>query len=358
MVIAIAGLAFGQEAAQGAVMHQLTGLMGAQAAETLQTALANASGKSSGIVASVIGIVTLLATASGVFGEMQAALNRIWKAEPKSGTVSRLVRARAASIGLVAALGFLLAASLVVSAALTALGATLNAYLPFGEALLSVINFVVSLALLAVLFAAIYKVLPDRAIAWRDVIVGALITALLFTIGKSLIGWYLGSSAVASSYGAAGGLIVLFFWVYYSAQIFLVGAEFTRAYATSRGRGPAPVREAQANPAAAASASRPARAPETALEPGLTPLQIAEREAAFHREALVRTVSSLEERLSPRALKRRVTRAVRRQPLRVAAAIGAVTATGVAVVQAFRILNANRAAARAVPSRRADARWR
>ncbi len=361
LVIAVAGLAFGQEAAQGAVMDQLTGLMGAQAAETLQTALANASGKSSGIVASVIGIVTLLATASGVFGEMQAALNRIWKAEPKGGTVSRLVRARAASIGLVAALGFLLAASLVISAALTALGATLNAYLPFGEVLLSVINFVVSLALLAVLFAAIYKVLPDRAIAWRDVIVGALITALLFTIGKSLIGWYLGSSAVASSYGAAGGLIVLFFWVYYSAQIFLVGAEFTKAYAESRGRGPAPVRDAQAQPAAvaaAASVSRPARAAETTLEGALTPLQIAEREAAFHREAVVRAVSSLEARLSPRALKRRVTHAVRRQPLRFAAAIGAVTATGVAVVQAFRILNAHGAAARVVPFRRANARWR
>ena len=359
LVIAVAGLAFGQEAAQGAVMDQLTGLMGAQAAETLQTALANASGKSSGIVASVIGIVTLLATASGVFGEMQAALNRIWKAEPKGGTVSRLVRARAASIGLVAALGFLLAASLVVSAALTALGATLNAYLPFGEALLSVINFVVSLALLAVLFAAIYKVLPDRAIAWRDVIVGALITALLFTIGKSLIGWYLGSSAVASSYGAAGGLIVLFFWVYYSAQIFLVGAEFTRAYADEpRARPGAGAGGAGEPRPTAASASRPARAPETALEPGLTPLQIAEREAAFHREAVVRAVSSLEERLSPRALKRRVTRAVRRQPLRFAAAIGAVTATGVAVVQAFRILNAHGAAARAVPSRRANARWR
>ena len=356
LVIAIAGLAFGQEAAQGAVMNQLTGLMGAQAAETLQAALASASGKSSGIVASVIGIVTLLATASGEFGEMQTALNRIWKAEPKSGTVSRLVRARAASIGLVAALGFLLAASLAVSAALTALGATLNARLPFGEALLSVINFVVSLALLAVLFAAIYKVLPDRAIAWRDVIVGALITALLFTIGKSLIGWYLGSSAVGSSYGAAGGLIVLFFWVYYSAQIFLLGAEFTRAYATSRGRGPAPVK-AQANPTAA-SKSPPARAPETKLEPGLTALQIAEREAAFHREALVRTVSSLEERLSPRALKRRAMGAMRRQPLRVAAAVGAVTATGVALVQAFRFLHARTAAARAVPSRGANARWR
>ena len=214
--------------------------MGQQAADVLQTALASASTKSSGIIATVIGLVTLLATASGVFGEMQAALNRIWRAEPKSGTLSRLVRARAASLGLVAALGFLLAVSLVVSAGITALGSRLNAHLPFGEAILSVVNFTVSLALLAVLFAAIYKVLPDRPIAWRDVIVGALVTALLFTLGKTAIGWYLGSSAVASSYGAAGGLIVLFLWVYYSTQVFLIGAEFTKAYATSRGRGPAP----------------------------------------------------------------------------------------------------------------------
>ena len=239
VVIAIAGLVFGQEAAQGAILDQLSGLMGRQAADVLQAALASASTKSSGIVATIVGLVTLLATASGVFGEMQTALNRIWRAEPKSGTLSRLVRARAASLGLVAALGFLLAVSLVASAGLTALGASINARLPFGEAILSIVNFAVSLALLSVLFAAIYKVLPDRPIEWRDVTVGAVMTALLFTLGKTLIGWYLGSSAVASSYGAAGGLIVLFFWVYYSTQVFLVGAEFTKAYATSRGRGPA-----------------------------------------------------------------------------------------------------------------------
>src|ERR1043165_3841047 len=189
IVIAIAGLVFGQEAAQGAILAQLSGLMGQQAADVLQSALASASEKSSGILATVIGVVTLLATASGVFGEMQAALNRIWKAEPKSGTFSRLVRARAASLGLVAALGFLLAVSLVVSAGLTALGTTLNATLPFGKVILSVVNFLVSFLLLALLFAAIYKVLPDRAIAWRDVVMGAAVTALLFTIGKSLIAW-------------------------------------------------------------------------------------------------------------------------------------------------------------------------
>jgi membrane protein len=239
LVISIAGLVFGQDAAQGAIISQLTALMGKQAGEVVQTALSSASAKSSGILATLIGLVTLLITASGVFGEMQTALNKIWKAEPKSGTVSRLIRARAASLGLVAALGFLLIVSLVVSAGLTALAGYVNAWLPFGEVLLSILNFVISLLLLSVLFAAIYKVLPDRPIAWREVVTGSIITAILFTIGKSLIGWYLGSSAVASSYGAAGGLIVLFFWVYYSTQVFLVGAEFTKAYATSRGRGPA-----------------------------------------------------------------------------------------------------------------------
>lgn len=239
LVIAIAGLVFGQDAAQAAIINQLTALMGKQAAEVMQTALSSASAKFSGIMATLIGLATLLITASGVFGEMQTALNKIWKAQPKSGTVSRLIRARAASLGLVAALGFLLIVSLVVSAGLTALGGSVNVWLPFGEVLLSIVNFVISLILLSVLFAAIYKVLPDRSIAWRDVVTGAIITSVLFTIGKSLIGWYLGSSAVASSYGAAGGLIVLFFWVYYSTQVFLVGAEFTKAYATSRGRGPA-----------------------------------------------------------------------------------------------------------------------
>ena len=209
--------------------------MGTQTADVLQSAVAGASSKSSGILATLIGIVTLLATASGVFGEMQTALNKIWHAKPRSSTVSRLIWARAVSLGLVAALGFLLLVSLAVSTLLTAFGTYLNSVLPFGSLILSIVNFVVSLALISVLFAAIYKVLPDRPIAWRDVITGAIVTALLFTAGKSLIGWYLGSSAVASSYGAAGGLIVLLLWVYYSAQIFLFGAEFTKTYANAHG---------------------------------------------------------------------------------------------------------------------------
>ena len=235
IVVAIAGLAFGRDAAQNAITEQLSGLMGRQTAEVLQTAVASAASKSSGVVATIIGLITLMVTASGVFGEMQTALNVIWKAKPEGTTVSRLIRGRAVSLGLVAALGFLLMVSLVVSTLLTAFGNYLNSILPFGQVILTGLNVVVSLALISFLFAAIYKVLPDRDLEWGDVVVGAIVTGVLFTIGKSLISWYIGSSAVASSFGAAGALIVLLLWVYYSAQIFLLGAEFTKVYANSHG---------------------------------------------------------------------------------------------------------------------------
>jgi membrane protein len=235
IVIAIAGLAFGRDAAQNAITAQLSGLMGQQTADVIQSAIASAGSKSSSIWATLIGIITLILTASGVFGEMQTALNAIWKAKPKGTTVSRLIRARAASLGLVATLGFLLMVSLVVSTGLTAFGDYLDSLLPFGKAILTVLNAVVSILLISLLFAAIYKILPDRKIEWHDVAVGALVTAILFTVGKSLISWYLGSSAVASSFGAAGGLIVLLLWVYYSAQIFLLGAEFTKVFANRQG---------------------------------------------------------------------------------------------------------------------------
>jgi len=149
-----------------------------------------------------------------VFGEMQSALNVIWKTEPRGTTMSRLMRARAASLGLVAALGFLLMVSLVVSAVLSALGARLNAALPFGALILQVLNFLISFVLISVLFAAIYKVLPDAPLSWRDVLLGAVITAMLFNLGKFLIGLYLGHSAMASSYGAAGALIIVLMWIY------------------------------------------------------------------------------------------------------------------------------------------------
>ncbi len=235
IIVAIAGLVFGREAAQHALAGQLNTIMGQQSADFIQSATANAANQTSGTWAAVVGLVTLLLTASGVFGEMQSALNVIWKAEPKPVSVGALVRARAISLGLVAALGFLLIASLAISAALSAFGQFLNAHLPFADLILLIINELIALTLVALLFSAIYKVLPDRRLSWRDVGVGAIVTALLFTAGKSLIGWYLGSSAVASSYGAASALLVTLLWVYYSSLIFLFGAEITRAYSIRHG---------------------------------------------------------------------------------------------------------------------------
>jgi membrane protein len=235
IVVAIAGLAFGEDAARGAISSELTGLMGQQSADLLETAIKSAARSSSGFLPAAIGIVTLVITASGVFTEMQQTLNVIWRAEPKGTTVSRLLRARAASLGLVAALGFLLLVSLVVSALLTALSDLIDAYLPFGHLILQALTFLISFGFITLLFGAIYKILPDRRIEWHDVMIGAVVTALLFTIGKFLIGLYIGSSSMASSYGAAGSLIIVLLWIYYSAQIFLLGAEFTKVYAAHRG---------------------------------------------------------------------------------------------------------------------------
>ena len=240
IVVAIAGLAFGEDAARGAIAAQLRDLMGRESADLVQTVVESA-GKSSGFFASLVGAITLLITASGVFGEMQSALNMIWKAQPRGTTISRLVRARAASLGLVAALGFLLLVSLAISALLSALGNHIDAVLPFGALILHVLNFVISLTLISVLFGAIYKVLPDAELSWRDVLVGAVVTALLFNLGKFLIGLYLAHSTMASSYGAAGTLILVLLWIYYSAQIVLLGAEFTKIYASRRGT-PAAIR--------------------------------------------------------------------------------------------------------------------
>ncbi|RWB72409.1 MAG: YihY/virulence factor BrkB family protein [Mesorhizobium sp.] len=230
LVVAVAGLVFGHDAARDAIAGQLSGLMGQQSAEVLQSALKSASNRSSGVIATVVGICTLLLTASGVFGEMQSALNVIWKTKPQGNSFSRLVKARTASLGLVIALGFLLIVSLAASAAITALSGTINRWLPFGSVLVEGLNVLISYLLIAVLFAAIYKVLPDRDLVWRDVWVGAFVTSALFTIGKSLIGIYLGSSAVASSFGGASAVIIVLLWIYYSSLIFLLGAEITRAY--------------------------------------------------------------------------------------------------------------------------------
>jgi membrane protein len=195
-----------------------------------------AANTTKGTVATVISVVTLLLTASGVFAELQSALNVIWKAPPPQGdTFTRLVVARALAIGLVAATGFLLLVSLVVSAALAAVATWVGGMVPEMTKLLSVANFAVSFLMVTLLFGAIYKILPDRQLRWRDVAVGAAVTALLFTVGKTLIGWYIGGAGIASAYGAAGSLMVLLVWVFYSTQIFLLGAEFTKAWAGLKG---------------------------------------------------------------------------------------------------------------------------
>jgi membrane protein len=234
IVIAIAGLVFGHDAAQGAIVAQLRGLIGKQSAEILQSMIQSASQKTTGVLATVIGVGTLLVTSTGAFAEIQSALNAIWKASPSVG-FSALIRSRLMSIGLVFTLGFLMLVSLVVSAALTALGDYLSGLFPGAGFLMSLLNWTISLLLISALFAAIYKILPDTPIAWRDVAVGSVATAILFTVGKSLIGLYIGSTSVASSYGAAGALLIIILWIYYSAQIFLIGAEYTRAYAETHG---------------------------------------------------------------------------------------------------------------------------
>jgi membrane protein len=235
IVVAIASMVFGETAAQGALSHQLEGLLGHEAALAVQGMVSSAWRSRSSGLATAIGVVTLLITATGVFGEMQSALNAIWRTEPKGTTVGRLLRARAASLGLVATLGFLMMVSLVISAGIAAVQTYIGGILPGVAILIKVLNFLISLALITILFAAIYKILPDRKLEWRDVGMGAIVTALLFDIGKTLIGLYIGSTAVASSFGAAGALAVILVWVYYSSQIFLLGAEFTRAFAEQHG---------------------------------------------------------------------------------------------------------------------------
>lgn len=236
VVIAVAGMAFGREAAQGAVVGQLSGLMGRDTAAAIEAMIRSAGESFSGTLATVVGIVAILVAVSGVFGEVQLALNAIWKVTHGGSTVSRLVRARLASLGLVVALGFVLVTSLALSAMASAVGDYIKTWLPAMGLALQAIDVLLSGVLIAGVFAAIYRVLPDRDLRWRDVLPGALFAAVLFQIGKYLIAFYIGETGVASSFGAAGALIVILLWIFYSAQIFLLGAEFSRAW-TTRTRG-------------------------------------------------------------------------------------------------------------------------
>lgn len=252
MVISVAGLLFGEEAAQGEVFGQLQELMGAEAAAAVQTMLASLGKPSAGWTATLISAVVLFIGATTVFGELQDALDRVWRAPVREGTSSiwALVHARILSFGMILGIAFLLMVSLIVSALISALGKWWGGFFGHWEWLLQAVNFVFGFALTTSVFALIYKFIPRVHIRWHDVWLGAAVTALLFTVGRLLIGLYIGKSGVASGFGAAGAMAIVFVWVYYSAQIFLLGAEFTRAYAQRYD----PARRAAAIPAAAQSA--------------------------------------------------------------------------------------------------------
>jgi YihY family inner membrane protein len=247
IVIAVAGMVFGQEAAQGEIVAQLRGIMGEEGAVAVEGLLKAAREPAKGVVATIAGIALLLLGATAIFGELQSALDRIWRVPaPQESGIWRLLRTRLLSFGLVLGLGFLLAVSLVVSAALAALGKWWGGWFEGWDVVLETLNFVVSFGIFTLLFASIYKIMPRAKIPWRDVWTGAAVTAFLFTIGKVLIGLYLGKSSLASGFGAAGSFVVLLAWVYYSAQIFLLGAEYTWVYANrhgSRMQQPAPDEE-------------------------------------------------------------------------------------------------------------------
>jgi membrane protein len=242
VAIAIAGLAFGTEAVRGEIVEQVDGLVGHEGGLAVQAMLQGAAKPSSSIPATIIGVITFFLGATGAFLELQTALNTIWRVKPKSsGSWFRiLVMQRLISFALVVGVGFLLLTSLLVSAALAALHRYMGDTYPGVAVLWEALNVIVSLGVITLLFAMIYKVLPDVELAWSDVWVGGLVTAGLFTIGKSIIGLYLGTSGFSSTYGAAGSVIVILVWVYYSSQIILLGAEFTREYVTQFGRRPPP----------------------------------------------------------------------------------------------------------------------
>jgi membrane protein len=232
IVITVAGLFYGHEAASGYVYEQIADLLGPQGADAVRAMVDSAGKTQEGVLGPAIGVALLLVGATTVFAELQSDLDRIWKAPTvkQAEGLWGLLRRRVLSLGLVVSIGFLMLVSLVFSAALSAFGRWWSGWLEDYQWLLHILDAVVSLAVISLMFALMYKILPRVKIGWRDVWIGAIATALLFTIGKLLVGLYIGRSKVASGFGAASSLVVLMLWVYYSAQIFLLGAEFTWVY--------------------------------------------------------------------------------------------------------------------------------
>ncbi|MEO9102153.1 MAG: YihY/virulence factor BrkB family protein, partial [Burkholderiaceae bacterium] len=237
IIIAVAGLIFGEDAVQGQLVGQLQGFMGREGATAIQTMIKAAHAPTGGIVATGVGVVLLLVGATTVFAELQSALDRIWKvpAKDKPKGLWPILRARVLSFGLILTLAFMLMVTLALSSVLSAVGKFASGWLPGSEWILQLANIGVSISLSTVLFAMIFKYMPSVKIEWRDVWTGAFVTALLFEVGKYLIGLYIGKSGTTETFAAAGSIVVLLIWVYYAAQIFLLGAEFTKVYANDRG---------------------------------------------------------------------------------------------------------------------------
>ncbi|HEY9674813.1 MAG TPA: YihY/virulence factor BrkB family protein [Waterburya sp.] len=239
IVIAIAGTVFGEQAAKGELVAQIQGLIGKDGAELIQTAIENASqlDPSQGPIPTLINISLLLSGATVIFGQLQTSLNKIWNVEPKPGNgIIDFLRQRLLSFSMVLIIAFLLLVSLVISTLLVIFGNYLRDLIPGFTYLWQALNFLISFGIITLLFAMIFKILPDAKIAWKDVWMGAAITALLFEIGKFLLGFYLGHTSFASAYGAAGSLVIILTWVFYSAQILFLGAEFTQVYVRSYGQ--------------------------------------------------------------------------------------------------------------------------
>ena len=264
ITLGIVGAVYGEQAAQGELDHQMQELVGADAAQALQDMIASADKPTEGTIAAVLGVVTLLFGAAGVFGQLQSSLNTIWEVEPKPGRGWRgMIRDRFLSFAMVLGIAFLLLTSLLLSAALAAMGTLLDDLPGSTQWLAQGVNLGASFLVITLLFAMMFKLLPDVNMAWSDVWLGALVTALLFTIGKAAIGLYLGYSSMASSYGVAGSFVVLLAWVYYSAQILFFGAEMTQVYANKFGSKIAPAENAvRISDEARAQQGRPRRSPQ------------------------------------------------------------------------------------------------
>ena len=245
IVIAIAGVVFGEDAARGQIVGQIQGLVGKDGAQFIQTAIQNANKPQTGAMASIISVVVLLVGATGLFTELQDSLNTIWEVKAKPGRgVNNMIRLRFLSFAMVIGIGFLLLVSLVISTGLAALVKYFGNILPGVDFLWRIVNFVLSFSITTALFGLIFKVLPDVKITWNDVFIGSVITSFLFSIGRFLLGQYLGNGSFGSTYGAAGSLVVLLAWVNYAAQILFFGAEFTQVYARRYGSGIVPTKDA------------------------------------------------------------------------------------------------------------------